>query len=565
MKLKSSFFYTLRTDVKDEDSKSGNLLVRSGYIKKSSAGVYMFMPLGFRVLKNIEKIVREEMDKAGANELLMPCLIPEEVFIESGRRDNFGNSMFTLKDRNNRAFSLGPTHEELFLDAAKEKIRSYKDMPFNIYQMGTKFRDEARPRFGLIRVREFIMKDAYSFDTSLETLDVSYQKMFQAYKNIFDRLGIDYKIVKADTGAMGGLLSEEFQTVTDIGEDVLVLCDNCDYASNIEISKCIYDVCESNEAKKEIEKVHTPSAGTIEEVSNALNESSDKFVKTLIYSADGKIIACMVPGDRDVNETKVAKLIGANEIELASIEDVEKVTNARVGFAGPVNLKCPIVMDESINHMTNFIVGANETDYHLKNVNISDFNVDYVGDIKNVKEGDTCPNCGHKLVFKKGIEIGNTFKLGTKYSESLGLQYLDSDNKLKPVWMGSYGIGIARVMASIVEQTATEKGLIWPLSIAPYQVGIVLINSKDEIQTKLAESLYDKLNAAGISTLLDDRDERPGVKFNDIELIGLPIRITVGKKASDNIIEYKYRDCEVEEISVDELITKIENVIKEDK
>ena len=560
MKLKNSFFYTLRTDVKDEDSKSGNLLVRGGYIKKTSAGVYMFMPLGLRVLKNIENIVREEMDAAGANELLMPCLIPEEVYIESGRRANFGNSMFTLQDRNGRSFSLGPTHEELFVNAAKEKIRSYKDMPFNIYQMGTKFRDEARPRFGLIRVREFVMKDAYSFDTSLETLDISYQKMFQAYKNIFDRMNIDYKIVKADTGAMGGLLSEEFQAVTEIGEDVLVLCENCDYASNLEISKCVNTKEKSNEEHKSMEKVHTPNAGTIEEVSNYLKEDSTKFVKTLIYKTNDEFIACMVPGNRDVNETKVSKLLGVSEIELATPEEVEQVTGAKVGFAGPVGLSCKLIMDDSIQYMANFIVGANETDMHYKNVNINDFKPDYIDDIKNVKEGDLCPNCHHKLVFKKGIEIGNTFKLGTKYSDSLGLQYLDSDNKLKSVWMGCYGIGIGRIMAAVAEQNCTDKGLVWPLNIAPYQVGIVLINNKDEVQSTLADQLYTMFHQEKISVLLDDRDERPGVKFNDIELIGIPIRITVGKKASENIIEFKYRDHDVEEVLVSELITKIKNV-----
>lgn len=565
MKLKNSFFYTLRTDVKDEDSKSGNLLVRGGYIKKTSAGVYMFMPLGLRVLKNIEKIVREEMDQAGANELLMPCLVPEEVYIQSGRRENFGNSMFTLKDRNDRMFSLGPTHEELFVYAAKEKIRSYKDMPFNIYQMGTKFRDEARPRFGLIRVREFIMKDAYSFDTSLETLDISYQKMFQAYQNIFDRLHINYKIVKADTGAMGGLLSEEFQAVTDIGEDILVLCENCDYASNLEISECVETNIRNEESLLEKEKVYTPNVGTIEEVSAYLKQNSDKFVKTLIYKIDNEFVACLVPGNREINESKLLKLFNANEIELASSDDVEKITNAKVGFAGPIGLTCKIVMDEMITNMTNFIIGANETDYHYKNVNITDFKADYKADIKNVQEGDCCPKCHGKLVFKRGIEVGNTFKLGTKYSDALGLQYLDSDNTLKSVWMGCYGIGIGRIMASIAEQNCTDKGLVWPLNVAPFEVGIVVINCKDEIQSNLADQLYHELEKIGVSVLLDNRDERAGVKFNDIELIGVPIRITVGKKATDNIVEFKYREQEVEEISISSIADKIKELKNQEK
>lgn len=564
MKLKNSFFYTLREDVKDEDSKSGNLLVRGGFIKKSSAGVYMMMPLGLRVMKNIEQIVREEMNLAGANELLMPCLIPEEVYIKSGRRENFGNSMFTLKDRNNRSFSLGPTHEELFVQAAKEKIRSYKDMPFNIYQIGTKFRDEARPRFGLIRVREFLMKDAYSFDTSLEGLDHSYQLMFDAYKRIFDRVKLDYKIVTADTGAMGGLLSEEFQAVTEIGEDVLVLCENCDYASNLEVSKCICDKKEEKVKELPKELVFTPNAGTIEEISSYLGEGKDKFVKTLIYKAGDDFVAVMVPGDRDVNELKLSKLLGVNEVELAAFEDVERITSAKVGFAGPIGLDCKIVMDQDIRYMKNFIVGANQTDYHYKNVNISDFTVDYEGDIKNVQEGDICPNCGHKLVFKKGIEVGNTFKLGTKYSDSLGLQYLDQNNKLHSVVMGCYGIGIGRIMAAVAEQNCTEKGILWPSNIAPFQVGIVLINDKDDSQVTLANQLYDLCNEKGISVVLDDRDERAGVKFNDIELIGVPVRITVGKKAKDNVVEFKIRNQEVEEVNTEDVLDRISDFLQKD-
>lgn len=562
MKLKNSFFYTLREDVKDEDSKSGNLLVRGGFIKKTSAGVYMTMPLGLRVMKNIENIVREEMNNAGANELLMPCLIPEEVYIKSGRRENFGSSMFTLKDRNNRSFSLGPTHEELFVIAAKEKIRSYKDMPFNIYQIGTKYRDEARPRFGLIRVREFLMKDAYSFDTTLEGLDHSYQLMFDAYKRIFDRMKLDYKIVTADTGAMGGLLSEEFQAVTEIGEDVLVLCEDCDYASNLEVSRCLINKQEEKEALLTKELVSTPNVGTIEEVSNYLGENINKFVKTLIYKANDEFYAVMVAGDRDVNELKLSKLLQVSEIELASFEEVENITNAKVGFAGPINLNCKIVMDQDIRYMRNFIVGANITDHHYKNVNVSDFDVDYEGDIKNVKEGDVCPKCGGKLVFKKGIEVGNTFKLGTKYSDSLGLQYLDQNNKLQSVVMGCYGIGIGRIMAAIAEQNCTDKGILWPINIAPFQVGIVLINGKDDAQIDIANKLYDMCNQAGISVLLDDRDERAGVKFNDMELIGLPIRVTVGKKVTEGIVEFKISNGEVEEISIDQVVNKIQDVIK---
>ena len=563
MKLKNSFFYTIREDVKDEDSKSGNLLVRGGFIKKTSAGIYMIMPLGFQVLKKIEAVIREEMNRAGANELLMPCLVPEEVYVESGRREAFGKSMFTLKDRNNRSFSLGPTHEELFVAAAKEKIKSYKDMPFNIYQIGTKFRDEARPRFGLIRVREFLMKDAYSFDTSLENLDISYQKMFQAYQNIFDRIGLDYKIVTAATGAMGGLLSEEFQAVTEIGEDVLVLCDQCDYASNIEVSKCPVHKIETKEAMFPKELVHTPNAGTISDVAAYLNEDADKFVKTLIYKANDKFYACMVAGDREINEAKLANLLKVNEVELAQPEEVEQITNAKVGFAGPINLKCTVVVDADIRYRKNFIVGANITDYHYKNVNMSDFEYQYEGDIKNVKEGDICPKCGGKLFFKKGIEVGNTFKLGTKYSDSLGLQFLNQDNQLQAVQMGCYGIGLGRIMASVAEQNCDEAGINWPMLIAPYQVGIVLISDQDEEQIKVANTLYDQLVTANISVMLDDRSVRPGVKFNDMDLIGLPLRITVGKKVTSQIVEVKHRDGKMQEMNLNDVLDYIKQQVIE--
>ena len=561
MRLSENFFYTFREDVKDEETVSGNLLVKSGMVKKIGNGIYMYMPLGLKVLKNIENIIREEMNKAGANELLMPNLLPEDVYISSGRRDNFGDSMFSLKDRYNRSLVLGPTHEEFFVEAAKMKVKSYKDLPFNLYQIGNKYRDEPRPRFGLIRVREFFMKDAYSFDTDLDGLDKSYRKMFEAYKKIFDRIGIDYRIVTADTGVMGGLLSEEFQAVTDIGEDILVLCD-CGYASNIEVSECVINK-EKAEKPKVRELVHTPNAKTIEEVSNLLEEDKDKFVKTLIYKIDDTLYACLVSGDREINETKLLKLVGGTKIELARFEEVEKVTNAKVGFAGPIDLDIKIVIDNDILYKYNYIVGANKTDYHYKNVNTSDFKYDYIGDIKNVKEFDACPKCGKKLYFKNGIEIGNTFKLGTKYSKALDLNYLDENNTLKPVVMGCYGIGLGRIMASVVEQKNDEHGIIWPVNIAPFKVSIVLIDKEDDLQKSIANALYNNLMNKQIDTILDDRDLRAGVKFNDMDLIGIPYRITVGKKAKDNLVELKIRETnQVFDVHVNDIVTKIIELMK---
>ena len=561
MRLSENFFYTFREDVKDEETRSGNLLVKSGMVKKIGNGIYMYMPLGLKVLKNIENIIREEMNKAGANELLMPNLLPEEVYINSGRRDNFGSDMFGLKDRYNRALVLGPTHEEFFVEAAKMCVKSYKDLPFNIYQIGNKYRDEPRPRFGLIRVREFFMKDAYSFDKDQEGLDISYNKMFEAYKKIFDRIGLDYRIVKADTGVMGGQLSEEFQAVTDIGEDILVLCD-CGYSSNIEVSECVINK-EKEEPLKEKELVYTPNAKSIEEISNYLNENPNKFVKTLIYKIDDKLYACLVSGEREINETKLRKLLNAKSVELASFEDVEKVTKCEVGFAGPIGLDIDIVIDNDILYKYNYIVGANKTGYHYKNVNTTDFKYSYIGDIKNVLEHDTCPVCGKKLYFSHGIEIGNTFKLGTKYSTALGLNYADENNKLKPVVMGCYGIGLGRIMASVVEQKNDEFGIVWPTNIAPFKVAIVLVDKKDEVQKSIANALYNELNRNGIETILDDRNERIGVKFNDMDLIGIPYRITVGKKIKDNLVELKIRETSSNyDIHVNDIVVKINELIK---
>lgn len=557
MKLSNQFFYTLREDAKDEETRSGNYLVRSGMIKKVGTGIYLFMPLGLRVMKKIENIIRDEMNQAGAQELLMPSLIPEDYYVQSGRKEVFGHDMFSLKDRYDRGYVLGPTHEELFVYAAKEMIHSYKDMPFNIYQIANKYRDEPRPRFGLIRTREFTMKDAYSFDVDDEACDVSYQKMFRAYQNIFDRIGLNYKIVRAGTGAMGGNLSEEFQAVVEIGEDTLVLCPNCDYSSNLEVSACIVDETESYEEEKEMELVHTPNACTIEEIADFLQEDKSRFVKTLIYKIDGKFYACLIPGDRDLNEEKLKQLLHAKEACLAEPEDVERITKAKVGFAGPVELSIPIVMDHHVQMMKNFIVGANKSDYHYKNVNLKDFKVKKMGDIINVQEGDLCPKCGAKLTFKKGIECGNTFKLGTKYSESLGLNYLDQHNQLKPVVMGCYGIGLARIMTSIAEQRADDMGIAWPVQIAPFEIALVVINPKDEVQKRIADQLYQTIESMGFEVIYDDRKERPGVKFKDMELIGIPVQVTVGKKAGEGMIEIKKRGGEKEEITIDLLNEKV--------
>ena len=562
MKLSNSYFYTLRENVKDEDSTSGNLLVRSGMIKKVSSGIYMYLPLGLRVLDNIKRIIKEEMDKAGAQELLMPSMIPEDIYESCGRVSAMGQSMFHLKDRYSKPYVLGPTHEELFTIAAKSMVRSYKNLPFTIYQDAPKFRDEARPRFGLIRVREFFMKDEYSFDRDEAGLDISYSKMFNAYKKIFDRINLDYVIVRADTGVMGGSLSEEFQAVTNIGEDVLVLCDKCDYSSNMEVAKC--RVLVSSEELKTIELVETPHMESIEEVSSYLNIINKKTVKAMIMNVDNELVVFFLRGDRNLSEAKALKLLGASEISFADDNLISK-SNIVPGYTGPVGLSgAKIVIDEEVKHMTNFVVGANKEGYHYINANLSDFTYDISGDISEVLEGDICPVCGGKLYFKKGIEIGNTFKLGTKYSEKLGLTYLDEQNKSIPVVMGCYGIGPGRILASVVEQNNDEKGMIFPLEIAPFKVAIAALNMKDENCVNIANKLYEEFTNEGIDTLLDDRDERPGVKFNDLDLIGIPIRITVGKKINDNLIEFKLRnEVESKDIEIDKIVEYVKEYIND--
>lgn len=564
MKLKNSYFFTLRENAKDEDSISGNLLVRSGMIKKVSAGIYMFLPLGLKVLDNIKKIIKEEMDASGAQELLMPSMIPTEIYDSCGRVESFGSSMFHLKDRYEKPYVLGPTHEEMFTIAAKSMVRSYKDLPFTIYQQAEKFRDEARPRFGLVRVREFSMKDAYSFDKDNDGLDKSYNIMFDAYKHIFDRIGLNYVIVKADTGAMGGSLSEEFQAVTDIGEDILVLCDNCDYSSNLEVST--FKLNTNEEEKNKLELVETPNKETIEEVCEYLNMPLEKSVKAMLMNINGELVIFFIRGDRTLNENKVCKLLNCSEILFADDELISK-SNAVAGYTGPINLTgAKIIIDKEVETMSNFIVGANKKDHHYINANIEDINYDLSADIVNVQEGDICPICGGRLYFKRGIEIGNTFKLGTKYSEKLGLTYLDEFNQSKPVVMGCYGIGAGRILASVIEQNNDEKGIIFPLSIAPYKVAICALNTNDDACLEIANNIYNELNKLGIDTILDDREERPGVKFNDMELIGIPIRITIGKKINVGLVEFKLRnESDSKEIKIENIVDYIKTYINLNK
>jgi len=551
---------TLREVPGEAEIASHQLMLRAGMIRKSATGIYTFMPNGVRVLKNVENIVREEMDRAGAQEFLASALIPANLWQESGRWDVMGPEMIRLKDRNGRDFCLGPTHEEVFTDLARNEIKSYKQLPLNLYQIQTKYRDERRPRFGVMRSREFIMKDAYSFDKDNEGLDISYMKMYEAYNKIFTRCNLEFSAVEADSGAMGGSGSAEFMVKSDIGEDEIAFCTGCNYAANTEKATSKLEDAEKKE-EKELKKIATPDVRTIEELVTFFNTSNKKFAKTLIYKADGKVVAVMVRGDRSLNETKVSNALGGiMELEMADAETVLKATSAEIGFAGPIGLQVDtLLVDEEVTRMSNFIVGANDTGYHYENVNYErDFN-GIVGDYKLVAEGDMCPKCGSPINIRRGVEVGHIFKLGTKYSESMGANYLDENGKEKPLVMGCYGIGINRTVAAIIEQHHDENGILWPMAVAPYKVIVMPANVKNEEQMNRAEKIYEDLKTRGVDVLLDDRNERVGVKFKDADLIGIPIRVTVGKKVVEDIVEFKLRkNQDIEEANIEDVVDRIE-------
>ena len=558
MKMSNMLISTLREVPAEAEIDSHKLMLRSGMIRKMASGIYNYMPFGLKALKNIEDIIREEMNNAGAQEFLASAMLPAELWQESGRWDVYGAEMFRLKDRNNRDFCLGPTHEEVFTDIARNEIKSYKQLPVNLYQIQTKYRDERRPRFGVMRSREFVMKDAYSFDKDQEGLDLSYEKMREAYIKIFNRCGIDAKPVAADSGAIGGSGSAEFMVRSEVGEDDVVFCTNCNYAANIEKAPSTVEKEEKQEFKS-LEKIETPNAKTIEDLVKFFNTTEKKFAKTLIFNADGKIVAVMVRGDREVNEIKVSNALGGVvNLNMATAEEVLKATNAQVGFAGPININVDtLLVDEEVANMYNFIVGANETGYHYGNVNFGRDFEGIVGDYRNITEGENCPECGGKVTISRGTEVGHIFKLGTKYSGAMNANFIDEDGKEKSFVMGCYGIGVTRTMASIIEQNNDENGIIWPLAIAPYQVNVIPVNIKDENQMKVANELYEQLKATGAAVVLDDRNERAGVKFKDSDLMGVPMRITVGKKVTDGEVEFKLRTAEVVNIKIEDVLNKV--------
>jgi prolyl-tRNA synthetase len=533
MRYSEMFLPTGREVPSAADVISHQLMIRAGMIRKLTSGIYSYLPLGYRTIRKVEQIIRDEMNRAGAQEVHLPMIQPAELWQESGRWEHYGKELLRLRDRHEREYCLGPTHEEVITDLVRNDVKTYRQLPRNLYQIQTKFRDEVRPRFGVMRCREFGMKDAYSFDADEAGAEISYEKMFAAYTNIFRRCGLKFRPVEADSGSIGGKYSHEFMVMADSGEDGMVFCEKCDYAANLEKAEAARPQ-KLNISEKEWlpqESINTPNVRTIEEVSSFLDVTPRDIVKTLIFNADGKPCAVLICGDREVNEIKVKNYLGVDELLLADDEMITRTTGAPRGFAGVVNIKARIIADYSVMNMVNFVTGANKEDYHLKNVNTGrDFRVESYADLRVVEKNDLCPRCGGNIQIARGIEVGHVFKLGTKYSKPLKAVYLDKDGQEKIMIMGCYGIGIGRTVASCIEQNYDEDGIVWPFPLAPYHVIITPVNINEEDVFKAAMNIYNDLQAAGGEVIFDDRDERAGVKFKDADLIGIPLRITVGRK-----------------------------------
>jgi prolyl-tRNA synthetase len=565
MRQSKTLIPTLREIPADAEIKSHQLLLKAGFIRQNASGIYSYMPLGKRVLQKIEEIVREEMDQAGAVELFMPALQQAELWQESGRWYTYGSELMRMKDRNDREFALGATHEEVITSLVRDEVKSYKRLPLTFYQIQTKFRDEKRPRFGLLRGREFIMKDAYSFHSNYESLDEVYQKLYDAYSNIFSRCRLDFRAVIADSGAMGGKDTHEFMVLSDVGEDTIAYSDQSTYAANIEMAPVHFEYKKTEEPLKELIKVLTENKKTIEEVTSFLNVDAANCIKSLLFKVDDKFILVLVRGDHEVNDIKLKNIFEASVVELASQEEANEILSCAVGSIGPIGVKkVEIIADYGISSVVNGVCGANEENYHFINVNPErDFSVGKYADLRFIQEGDPSPDGQGTICFAKGIEVGHVFKLGTRYSEAMNATYLDENGKSKPMIMGCYGIGVSRTLAAVAEQFNDEFGLVWPSNIAPYQLHLIAVNMKDDSQVKIAEELYTKLKDSKYEILFDDRKERPGVKFADSDLIGLPIRITVGKKATEGIVEVKIRKTgEMIEIHKDQLQEKIQELMK---
>lgn len=575
MKLSKMHIKTLREVPAEAEIPSHILLIRTGMIRKLASGIYGFMPFGWRSVRKIEDIIRSEMDKAGGQEIHMSAIQPAELWQESGRWFAYGPELWRVKDRNGRDFCLGPTHEEIFTDIIRNDVSSYRQLPMNLYQIQTKYRDEARPRFGLMRSREFIMKDAYSFDRDFEGLDKSYDVMYKAYEKIFTRCGLTFRPVEADTGAIGGSNSHEFTALSEVGESEIAYCEKCSMAATTERAQCV-DAPADTEEMLPMEEVNTPGTKTIEAVADFLGMPQTKTIKALLfvtYDEEGnekEYVAAFVRGDRELNMTKLINALNIPEhaIEFADEAKMSQKTGCVGGFTGPVGLHdCKVVVDSELTGLRNLCAGANKENYHVKNVNYGrDYKGDIVTDLKLLKEDDPCPVCGAPVKHARGIEVGQVFKLGTKYSQAMNAVYKDENQQDRLIVMGCYGIGVTRTLSAIVEQHHDENGIIWPMSVAPYHVIITLVKPGDETQEAVAEEIYSRLSDAGVEVLLDDRDERPGVKFKDADLLGIPVRITVGKRAPEGVVEYKLRrEAEKQEMSVSEAVAAAIEIVNAEK
>jgi len=531
MRLSRYFLPTLREDPAEAEVVSHKLMLRAGMIRKLASGIYSYLPLGLRALRKVENIVREEMNRAGAQEVLLPLVQPAELWQETGRWRDYGKELLRFRDRKEHDFCLGPTHEEVITDLVRREVRSYRDLPLILYQIAPKFRDEIRPRFGIMRAREFIMKDAYSFDADEEGLDRSYARMYEAYERIFTRCGLRFRAVLADTGAIGGSESHEFMVLAETGEDRLAICEACGYAANVELAEGRSRFTYPDEKERPLEKVSTPGARSVEEVAAFLGVPPSRLVKTLLFKAEGQVVAVLIRGDLELNEVKLRNLLGVAEVEMADPETVERLTGAPVGFAGPVGLSgVRILADLSVKGLRNFVTGANEADTHYVNVNYGrDFPEPEFHDLRVVTEGDPCPRCGRPLSITRGIEVGHVFKLGTKYSSAMRATFLDREGRERPIIMGCYGIGIGRTVAAAIEQNHDEAGIIFPREIAPFEAVILTLGPESDLM-ETSERIYRELSGAGVEVLWDDRDERPGVKFKDADLIGIPYQIIVGRR-----------------------------------
>jgi len=564
------FLPTLKEDPADAEVISHKLMVRAGMIRKVAAGIYNYLPLGLRSIRKFEHIVREEMNRAGAIELLMPFVLPGEMWKESGRWDKYGRELLRFKDRAERGFCLGPTHEEIITDIVRKEVRSYKQLPLTLYQIQTKFRDEIRPRFGVMRAREFIMKDAYSFDADDDGADKSYWAMYNAYCKIFERCGLEFRPVLADTGNIGGNFSHEFMVLAPTGEDVIMSCNRCEYAANLEFAE-IGDgeererTMEGDKEEKTVQEVHTPGLKTVEQVASFLKVEPGSLIKTLIIETDNEPVAALVRGDHELSLVKLKKAIGAEIVEFATPKRIEEVTNGPLGFSGPVGIKLQIIADRSIKHIKNAVTGANKKDYHLINVNIGrDFQVNQFADIRLASNGDFCPRCKDGVLrSSRGIEVGHVFKLGTKYSESMNATFVDANGKEGFFIMGCYGIGIGRTVAAAIEQNYDENGIVLPLSLAPYEVIVLPLNMKDTQIKSVAEDIYKKLSDLGVEVLIDDREESAGIKFKDADLIGIPVHVTVGPKTlKEGAVEIKLRKGGIsKKVKIEEVEREIEAIL----